>query len=178
MKGIGGHQSPVNETDVWLTPPEIIAALTQYGGGRAPGHGEFALDPCAAPEPRAWKTACVHYALPQDGLTLPWWGRVFLNPPYGSASIVGPWMRKLADHNHGTALIFARTETEVFYETVWNKASAILFLKGRLHFYRPDGTRAPGNAGAPSCLVAYGETDAAALAASGLPGAFVTEWSV
>lgn len=34
---MGSHQSAVNKSDVWLTPPHILRAL-----------GEFDLDPCAA----------------------------------------------------------------------------------------------------------------------------------
>lgn len=44
---------------------------------------------------------------------------------------------------------------------------------GRLHFHRADGTRAEANAGAPSCLVAYGQDNVAALASCGLPGTLV-----
>ena len=47
------------------------------------------------------------------------------------------------------------------------------FLHGRLHFHRPDGTRAPANAGAPSVLVAYGALDAHALASASVPGTFL-----
>jgi len=50
----------------------------------------------------------------------------------------------------------------------------VLFLEGRLHFHYPDGTRAKANAGAPSCLVAYGRYDAYKLADSGLEGYFVS----
>ena len=60
----------------------------------------------------------------------------------------------------------------MFFETVWRAADAVLFIEGRPHFYRVDGTRAPFNSGAPICLVAYGEQNVAALAASGL-GHFV-----
>jgi hypothetical protein len=81
-------------------------------------------------------------------------------------------------HNCGTALIFARTETSLFFETVWGAATALLFIKGRLSFYRLDGTlpradRGGGNAGAPSVLVAYGEGDAARLEQSALDGRFI-----
>src|SRR5690606_32581407 len=87
--------------------------------------------------------------------------------------IVGPWMRRMARHNLGTALIFARTETSVFFETVWRAATALLFLEGRLHFHHPDGRRAEANGGAPSVLVAYGQADADGLASAGIAGAFV-----
>lgn len=162
MTGIGGHQSPRMETDVWLTPPEILAAL-----------GAFDLDPCACSEPRPWATAAEHYTVHDNGLRKPWFGRVWLNPPYGSPSVVGPWMRRLADHGTGMALIFARTETALFFETVWRRASACLFIEGRLFFHYPDGRRAGNNSGAPSVLIAYGDADAAALRASGLNGHYV-----
>lgn len=87
------------------------------------------------------------------------------------------WLRRLADHGHGTGLIFARTETSWFVEQVWHRATALLFLDGRVHFHHADGTRAAANAGAPSVLVAYGPEDADRLAACGLRGSFVRAWS-
>lgn len=144
---------------MWLTPPAILAAL-----------GEFDLDPCAAPLPRPWATAKTHICPPDDGLAAHWMGRVFLNPPYGD---VERWVGKLADHATGTALLFARTETRWFYDHVWQRASAVWFLHGRLRFHLPDGTPAVGNAGAPSCLAAYGRNDAELLARASLTGTFV-----
>ena len=161
-KPIGGHQSARSETCVWLTPPEIIGAL-----------GPFDLDPCACSEPRPWPTAKHHYTAEDNGLAQPWSGRAWLNPPYGPPPIIGPWMRRMAAHGHGTALIFARTETAVFFETVWQAATAVLFIEGRLHFHYPDGRRAKANSGAPSVLVAYGEEDARRLKQSGIAGHFV-----
>lgn len=160
--GMTGRHLPSNQTVVWLTPPNILQAL-----------GEFDLDPCACSEPRPWPTAKMHCTAEDDGLSFPWFGRVWLNPPYGNPSIVGPWMRRMAKHGQGTALIFARTETALFHETVWGAASAIMFLRGRLFFCRSDGILANNNAGAPSCLIAYGADDAARLAASSLDGKFV-----
>jgi hypothetical protein len=159
---MGGHHNPVNETEVWLTPPHILAAL-----------GTFDLDPCACSLPRPWPTADRHFTKEDDGLSLPWAGRVWLNPPYGAPAIVGPWLRKMTDHGEGTALIFARTETALFFTHVWRAATACLFLEGRLFFCRPDGTPAAHNGGAPSVLVAYGYTDAAILEHSGIAGQYV-----
>lgn len=164
MTSIGGHQSARMISDTWLTPPELLAPL-----------GEFDLDPCAAPEPRPWPTASTHYSQPHiDGLTEPWFGRVWLNPPYSREAV--KWLRRLSTHGRGTALVFARTETAWFVETVWASADSILFLDGRIHFHHADGTRAAANAGAPSCLVAYGPEDSARLSASGIPGSFVQGW--
>lgn len=157
-KGIGGHQSPAMIKDEWLTPPGLIRTL-----------GEFDLDPCSpSPDVRPWDTARMHFCRKDDGLTRPWSGRVWLNPPYGRET--GKWLSRLADHADGIALIFARTETDMFFRYVWNRASGILFLRGRLHFHHVDGSRASFNAGAPSCLIAYGSKNVNALAECGLPG--------
>lgn len=160
--GIGGHQSAASKTNTWLTPKFIIDEL-----------GPFDLDPCAAPDPKPWATAKVHYTWPdQDGLALPWENRVWCNPPYSSDQI-GKWLHRLAEHGTGTALIFARTETEAFHRHVWDRADACLFLEGRLYFHHPDGTRAAANGGAPSVLIAYGEEDVERLMRSRIEGKFV-----
>lgn len=162
IKGMGGHQSPRSETEVWLTPPDIFRDL-----------GAFDLDPCAA-DPRPWDCARVNYTRADNGLLKPWDGRVWLNPPYGPPSIVRPWLERMAAHQRGVALIFARTETEAFHRFVWQAAHGVLFLRGRLHFCRPDGRPADNNAGAPSCLVAYSLHDRLTLEESNLPGHTVT----
>ncbi len=162
-KGMGGHQSARMDSEIWLTPPEIVAAL-----------GPFDLDPCA-PSERPWDTARMHYDAAQDGLKLPWQGRVWLNPPYGSQT--GAWLKRLASHGDGVAIVFARTETRDWQTHIWSAADAIMFLHGRLHFYRADGTRAKANAGAPSALIAYGQNNVTALRESGISGAVITHWS-
>jgi phage N-6-adenine-methyltransferase len=158
--GIGGHQSAMMITDTWLTPPHIITAL-----------GHFDLDPCCPEEGMPWSTAGRFFTKKDDGLSEAWFGRVWLNPPYSREAV--KWLKKLADHGTGTALIFARTETSWFFEQVWKRASAILFLEGRIHFHLPDGARAKANSGAPSVLVAYGAEDARILKTSGIKGVFV-----
>ncbi len=162
-RAIGGHQSARMISDEWLTPPVIIDEL-----------GPFDLDPCAAPEPQPWPTAKRMISRPDDGLSHGWRGRVWLNPPYSREAV--RWIQRLADHGAGTALVFARTETAWFVEQVWRRATALLFLHGRIYFHHSDGTRAAANSGAPSVLAAYGEYDARRLAASAIPGSFVTGW--
>ena len=153
-----------NGKDEWLTPPEIINSL-----------GKFDLDPCS-PINRPWDTANHHYHLPLKlfepcGLEKKWFGRVWLNPPYGNQT--GKWLKKMAEHNNGIALIFARTETKMFFDYIWNRAIAIMFLKGRLSFYNIDGAKSTNSAGAPSCLVAYGGLNYYYLQHSGLSGKLI-----
>jgi hypothetical protein len=132
----------------WITPPEIVAAL-----------GAFDLDPCACEE-QFKHYAPMIYTKRQNGLLQPWLGRVWCNPPYGRAA--DAFIKKLSEHGNGVLLIFARTETRTWFEHIWPKAHGILFLKGRLRFYRPDGVRGD-SAGAPSALIAYGGGNAKVL---------------
>ncbi len=145
--------------DEWLTPPYILDDL-----------GPFDLDPCA-PVDAPWPTAAHHYTIRDNGLLQRWFGRVWLNPPYGSAT--GVWLDRLVAHGRGTALIFARTDSAFFFRAVWEHATALLFLRSHLHFHHVTGERARHNSGAPSVLVAYGMPDADRLAGSDLGGKFV-----
>ena len=142
--GMGGHHAPVKGAkDEWITPPFITQAL-----------GPFDLDPCA-PVDAPWPIAQRTWTVLDDGLSRPWDGFVWCNPPYGPQT--WRWLDRLAHHDRGgVALIFARTETAGFFAQVWAKADALLFLEGRLYFHHVTGERAGANAGAPSVLVAYG----------------------
>jgi hypothetical protein len=146
-------------TDVWLTPPSLINSL-----------GEFDLDPCS-PNNLPWKTAHKFYSLEknEDGLALPWYGRVWLNPPY--SNWVG-FVEKLKNHGNGIALIFARTETRGFFDHVWNDADSILFLKRRVKFVKAD-LSGGGSSTAPSVLIAYGKNNTQTLQESGLEGKLI-----
>ena len=159
MTGIGGHQSAKMKNDEWLTPPHILEKL-----------GSFNLDPCA-PAVRPWETAENYYTVFDDGLSKNWAGRVWCNPPYGKEAAA--WLCRLADHQNGIALIFARTETKMFFEHVWQKADALLFIEGRLYFHYVDGARAAANSGAPSVLIAYGKENVDSLEKSGIPGKLI-----
>ncbi|MCK1577885.1 phage N-6-adenine-methyltransferase [Bradyrhizobium sp. 174] len=162
--GIGGHQTPRRgRTDVWLTPPWLLNLL---GGWQA-----FDLDPCAAID-QPWPTARQHYTVRENGLLRPWHGEVWGNFPY-SRGLLGRFMARMAEHGRGIALIFARTETATFFRHVWDRATALLFWRGRIDFLTPSGTpqqRADGkaaNSGAPSVLCAYGARAAETLAGIG-----------
>lgn len=160
-KGISGWQRAYRgRSDEWLTPERLVRAL-----------GPFDLDPCS-PRKRPWATATQHYTTKEDGLRQPWpaKSRVWLNPPYGPATAC--WLERLAGHDNGIALIFARTETEAFQTWVFGAADAVLFIKGRIRFYRPDGTQAK-DGGGPSALAAYGKANSVKLFEAGLPGLFV-----
>ena len=139
-------------------PPHVLKAL-----------GEFDLDPCSSLG-RPWDTAKHHFTIEDDGLAQEWFGRVWCNPPYGPG--MAPFLKKVVEHGNAIVLIFARTETKAFFEYVWDKADAILFLKGRLKFHTPDGG-VGGTAGSPSVLIAYGDENVKALETCGLDGKLI-----
>ena len=144
--------------DEWLTPKYITDDL-----------GPFDLDPCS-PINRPWDTANKHYTVEDDGLVQEWKGHfIFCNPPYGTETF--KWIKKLSEHD-GIALIFARTDTKGFHSEIFDKADAILFIKGRLRFCTVEGVQAQA-AGAPSCLVAYGEEAVKRLERSTIKGRLV-----
>lgn len=159
------HERTIGKSQTHLTPQWILEPL-----------GAFDLDPCAS-DPRPWDIALVNFTEADNGLLQDWFGRVFLNPPY-DRRIIGSFVDKMVHHGIGTALVHARTDTQ-WFKPIFESASALLFLTGRVSFCRPDGTLQlmksgkQGNSGAPVVLAAFGYDDADILALCGLDGAFV-----
>jgi DNA N-6-adenine-methyltransferase (Dam) len=157
VNGFGFEKPVVGNTNDWLTPPALLERL-----------GTFDLDPCGCPG-MPWRTATTTYFLPEhDGLTESWSGRVWCNPPYGGK--VGEWAKRMAEHQNGIMLIFARTDTKAWQRDVFPMADATLFLDGRVRFYLPSGEQ--GKSGtAPSALLAYGQSNVDGLRNAGIAGA-------
>lgn len=146
----------VGSTVEWYSPPEVFQALGLT----------FDLDPCAPPGGLPWVPAKRFYSRADDGLTRPWAGRVWLNPPYG-AGIEG-WMRKLAAHGDGIAFVHARTST-VWWREALSAATAVCFVAGRVRFISDaDGSRPVGGSPISLVLLSYGLPCASALMQSGL----------
>ena len=142
----------------WLTPPDLVKKL-----------GIFDLDPCS-PINAPFLHATTNFTIEDNGLAKEWFGRVYLNPPYGKGMDL--WIEKLKKHGNGITLIFARTETKCFFEHIWNDADGILFVKGRIKFYHVSGIQG-GTPGAPSLFIAYGKENALALKNSGIAGKYL-----
>lgn len=142
----------------WLTPPELVIKL-----------GVFDLDPCTPVAP-PFVHAKHNYNINDNGLSMPWFGRVYMNPPYGVG--MEKWLEKLKQHGNGIALIFARTETKLFFNHIWEDADAVLFVKGRIKFFNLEGKQG-GTPGSPSIFIAYGIDNAIALEKSDIDGKFI-----
>jgi hypothetical protein len=89
----------------WYTPPALFAELAAEFGG-------FDLDPCCTPE----SALCsAYYTREDDGLMKPWFGHVFMNPPYGKT--LGQWMRKAWEESQRGALVVCLVPARV--DTAW-----------------------------------------------------------
>lgn len=149
--------------DTWLTPRWILDHL-----------GGFDLDPCAFIGNPGWTGAAKYFTKADDGLAQEWSGRVFLNPPY---SDLVPWMLRMCDHGHGTALIPAAIEGIVWRDRIWKACSAVLFLHGRTRFANPDGSTTTGRPLRSAALVSFGEEDKRILEAAPFAGVYIDRWS-
>jgi len=125
MSAFSAHEKPIKgKTDCWLTPLEMIRKLPK-----------FDLDPCGQ---KNHNTANKIYSEKENGLTLPWNGFVFLNPPY---SQVGLWLEKMREEIKTNdirciTLLFARTDTK-WFQKFSPLCTNIFFLKGRIKFLTP-----------------------------------------
>jgi len=147
----------IKKSDCWGTPSYIIEVSDTILGG-------IDLDPCA--EPRKYQRrvpAKIHWDIYDNGLNKPWEGKIFLNPPYSDP---GAWVSTLCYwYDKGTvtraiALLPSSVETVWFYRFVWQKASAICFLTGRLRFLDIlDDFKSKHPARAGSALAYYGDEE-------------------
>ena len=114
-------------TDNWSTPQDFFDKLND--------EFHFTLDVCADEN----NHKCEHYYTKEiDGLSSPWVGTVWCNPPYGRK--IGEWVRRAyLSSNIGSAtvvmLLPARTDTRWFHDYIYNKPNTeIRFIKGRRKF--------------------------------------------
>lgn len=115
-----------SKTDLWETPQAFFDTLNE--------EFHFQLDVCASPENAKCKT---YYTSNDDGLTKPWRGVCWCNPPYGRA--IGKWVRRAslaaAAGDTVVMLLPARTDTQWFHDYIYNQKNVeIRFVKGRLKF--------------------------------------------
>lgn len=100
-----------------------------------------------------------------------WGGRIWLNPPY-SKPLIWQFVEKLAEHGNGIALLFNRCDSNKFQDIIFTKATGMMFLRNRIKFFRPDGTRGD-SPGCGSVLIAFGRENAEILRNCSLQGKYV-----
>lgn len=95
----------------------------------------FDLD-VAAPHGGPWHVPCDRYLTAEDdGLTAPWEGKVWCNPPYSN---YGPWADRFAQHDRMALMGILLPEVR-WFPVVMASADAVAMIS--CDFTRPDGRK-------------------------------------
>ena len=116
-------EQEVQTSDDYYTPQWLFDAMGI----------KFDLDVCAPPEGVSWIPAKRYYSMKDDGLTAPWRGRVWMNPPYSKPT---PWVDRFIEHGHGIALVpFTRGR---WAERIWDSDASLVRTPYNLTFHKND----------------------------------------
>ena len=114
----------------------------------------FDLDVASPPHPT--NVPCDrYYTQADDGLGSPWYGRVWMNPPY---SRPGPWVDRWLAHGNGVALL--PTSKSRWWDALWRTDAKMVSLPTDLAFVG-------GRIFMPAVLVAIGQENELALSKVG-----------
>lgn len=130
-----------SQSNEWYTPAQYIEAAQIALGG-------IDLDPASNYTANKTVKAKTFYTIDQDGFNKPWFGNVFLNPPYGrdkklkisnqdkwSAKLISEY--KIGNVKNAILLVNATTETK-WFTRLWEYP--ICFTDHRIKFYNAEGT--------------------------------------
>jgi hypothetical protein len=132
----------------WMTPRYIVDGVIEI-------MDEIDIDPCSNSLSSPNVPAKIVYTEKEDGLTKPWNGRIYMNPPYGGE--IRKWAKKWYHEykegrmDMGIALVAARTDTR-WWKYFNDTASAACFVSGRIKFISSNGLSS-GSPTFPSVLV-------------------------
>jgi len=133
-------------SDDYYTPRWIFDALQLT----------FDID-VASPPNGPPNTPCREYFTQlQNGLIQPWYGSVYLNPPFTD---ITPWVNKWLSHGNGVLLVpFSKSK---WFDKLWNSDAAVIALPYNLKFDDPKGGR--GSIFVGCLMAALGDTNIKAL---------------
>ena len=133
------HRKEGRDRNEWYSPPEIVDAAKLVMGG-------IDLDPATSFEANQTVGATAYYTKSDDGLSLPWRGRVWLNPPYGT--LAPKFFVKLCEEYEAERVTMAclllgvHHLTTRWFQRVEGFAAILCLPAGRLKF---SGRLANGN---------------------------------
>ena len=123
---------PQRETtsDDHYTPPHIFDSLGLT----------FDLDVASPPGGISWIPTRKYYTQEDDGLSQPWYGRVWMNPPFSN---VTPWLERFIAHGNGVGLV--PIVKSYWVTKAWQAVDGVTFLTdpNDMKFARPDGRSKP-----------------------------------
>lgn len=119
------------QNDEVATSPELWRPISRHVGG-------FDLDPAAGAE--SAPIATTRYTRADDGLAKPWFGTVWLNPPFSEKT---PWFRRLVSQYKSGAVDEAVAVAPVTTSSKWfhnwfARADTLCFLDERNWFNQGD----------------------------------------
>lgn len=140
----------------WYTPAEYIQAAREVMGG-------IDLDPASCPIANRTVQATCFYSKEEDGLSKPWCGRLWLNPPYGQRAPAKPSLQQaflqklLQEYEAGQveqaiALVLAHPNNN-YFQPFWEYPICFK-ASGKMRFLREDGTQ--GTFGFPVAFIYLG----------------------
>lgn len=122
----------------WYTPHVYLEAARAVLGG-------IDLDPASSYTANKLVKAKLYFTKEQNGLTKPWKGKVWLNPPY-TRNIIDKFIAKLIHHAERDevksyiCLVNAAMDTKWAHALLKN-ADSVCFIKGRISFLTPAGQK-------------------------------------
>lgn len=129
------HVTNNSGNNEWYTPAPLLAAARKV-------LDNIDLDPASCEIANEVVKADEYYDIDDDGLSLPWAGRIWLNPPY-AGDLIGRFVAKLIAHiatdevTEAIVLVNNATET-AWFQDLAGYATAVCFPKGRIRYWNPD----------------------------------------
>lgn len=121
----------------WYTPPEIVKRVRKV-------LGEIDLDPASSYKANQIVMAKLFFTMdnPSEAFDMPWYGRVFMNPPYGQPDIArftDKFLEELGVGHirKGITLTNNATETK-WFQKLAGECTAICLPKRRIKYYNED----------------------------------------
>lgn len=155
-----GNLLVTSNTDEWYTPKSIIDRARRVMGG-------IDLDPASCEEANSVVEATKYYTKEDDGLSLSWFGRVWLNPPYGKLAqkFTAKLLREYSLGNVPSAVLLVNSNAlgAKWGQMIWD-FDLICCPSARIHFWNSEVARSSSTHGS---LVAY---------LGGDPNAFIREF--
>ena len=138
-----GVQQTQTTTDDYYTPAWLFNLMAI----------RFDIDVCAPPGGVSYIPAERYYTKADDGLSQPWTGRVWMNPPYSNSA---PWVWRFITHRHGIALVqHCRTR---WHSTLWREADGLADPnQDDMPLFQFMKNGKPSNVYMPVVLVAFGD---------------------